>query len=352
MRGTFWYLGSRSGAPPAWSSTAASATIPRCRRSDFPYTRSGLPRPSTSCATWPSTRTCRTVATGSSSCRATSWWVTERAWCVSRGRWPTTWPCMLSSKKTSRPSSSRRSARARRCRARTRRASRPWPSTKPGSAGAEPSETAAPKESTLLFRGMDRAALDVAYNNTAAVGVPKRDQYVSGWSARSDALRKTRDAKIDLRYGDGPRQRLDVFSCGKAGAPTVAYIHGGYWQMNDKEPYAFFGEALVPAGFNLALLEYTLAPAARLDQIVAEVRAAVAWVIEHAAEHGNDSCRVFVAGHSAGGHLTAAAMSDPRVAGGLAISGIYDLEPIRLNYLNDKLRLDTDRAMRNRPILH
>ncbi|HEY4909215.1 MAG TPA: alpha/beta hydrolase [Methylomirabilota bacterium] len=204
----------------------------------------------------------------------------------------------------------------------------------------------------MLFRGMDRAALDVAYNNTAAVGVPKRDQYVSGWSARSDALRKTRDAKIDLRYGDGPRQRLDVFSCGKAGAPTLAYIHGGYWQMNDKEPYAFFGEALLPAGFNLALLEYTLAPAARLDQIVAEVRAAVAWVIEHAAEHGGDSRRVFVAGHSAGGHLTAAAMSDPRVAGGLAISGIYDLEPIRLNYLNDKLRLDTDEAMRNSPILH
>ena len=204
----------------------------------------------------------------------------------------------------------------------------------------------------MLFRGMDRAALDVAYNNTAAVGVPKRDQYVSGWSARSDALRKTRGATIDLRYGDGPRQRLDFFPCGQAGAPTLAYIHGGYWQMNDKEPYAFFGEALLPAGFNLALVEYTLAPTARLDQIVAEVRAAVAWVIEHAAEHGGDARRVYVAGHSAGGHLTAAAMSDPRVAGGLAISGIYDLEPIRLNYLNDKLGLDKDEAIRNSPILH
>jgi arylformamidase len=199
---------------------------------------------------------------------------------------------------------------------------------------------------------MDRAALDVAYNNTAAVGVPKRDEYVSGWAARSDAVRKTRAAQIDLRYGDEPRQRLDVFSCGKAGAPTLAYIHGGYWQMNDKEPYAFFGEALLPAGFNLALVEYTLAPAARLDQIVAEVRAAVAWVIEHAAAHGGDSRRVYVAGHSAGGHLTAAAMSDPRVAGGIAISGIYDLEPIRLNYLNDKLRLDKDEALRNSPLLH
>ena len=204
----------------------------------------------------------------------------------------------------------------------------------------------------MLFRGMDRAALDAAYNNTAAVGIPKRDQYVGGWSARSDALRKTREAKVDLRYGSGPRQRLDVFPCGQAGAPTLAYIHGGYWQMNDKEPYAFLGEALLPAGFNLALIEYTLAPEARLDQIVAEVRAAVGWVIEHAAEHGGDSRRVFVAGHSAGGHLTAAAMSEPRLAGGIAISGIYDLEPIRLNYLNDKLRLDEEEATRNSPILH
>ncbi len=204
----------------------------------------------------------------------------------------------------------------------------------------------------MLFRGMDRAALDAAYNNSAAVGIPKRDQYVGGWSARSDALRKTREAKADLRYGSGPRQRLDFFPCGQTGAPTLAYIHGGYWQMNDKEPYAFFGEALLPAGFNLALIEYTLAPEARLDQIVAEVRSAVAWVIEHASEHGGHARRVFVAGHSAGGHLTATAMSDPRLAGGIAISGIYDLEPVRLNYLNDKLRLDKDEAARNSPLLH
>jgi acetyl esterase/lipase len=198
---------------------------------------------------------------------------------------------------------------------------------------------------------MDREALDAAYNNTAAVGLPKRDQYVAGWTARSDAVRQ-RGGALDLRYGDGPRQRLDFFPCGRSSAPTLAYIHGGYWQMNDKEPYAFFGEALLPAGFNLAVIEYTLAPAARLDQIVGEVRAAVAWLIDRAAELGGDPARVFVAGHSAGGHLTAAAMNDPRVAGGIAISGIYDLEPIRLNYLNEKLGLDPAEAERNSPIKH
>jgi arylformamidase len=204
----------------------------------------------------------------------------------------------------------------------------------------------------MLYRGMDRAALDAAYNNTAAVGIPKRDQYVAGWTARSEALRKARPGRVNLSYGDSPRQRIDMFSCGTPGAPTLVYIHGGYWQMNDKDPYAFVGEGLLTAGFNLALMEYTLAPAARLDQIVAEVRAAVAWVIAHAKEHGGDPARVFVSGHSAGGHLTAMAMNDPRVAGGVAISGIYDLEPIRLNYLNDKLGLDPAETDRNSPMRH
>ena len=204
----------------------------------------------------------------------------------------------------------------------------------------------------MLYRGMDRQALDAAYNNTAAVGEARRDQYVAGWSARSDALRRAWGGRIDLRYGAGARERLDFFACGRPAAPTLFYIHGGYWQFNDKEPYAFLGEALLPAGMNLALVEYTLAPAARMDRIVAEIRRAVAWTIDHAKELGGDPERVFVAGHSAGGHLTAVAMNDARVAGGIAISGIYDLEPIRLNYLNEKLGLDPAEAERNSPMLH
>jgi acetyl esterase/lipase len=199
---------------------------------------------------------------------------------------------------------------------------------------------------------MDRAALDAAYNNTAAVGVARREQYVNDWMKRSDVIRRMPGAQIDLRYGDGARHRLDVFPCGRSAAPTLVYIHGGYWQMNDKEPYAFLGEGVLPAGFNLALIEYTLAPAVRLDEIVREVRSAVAWVIDHAKELAGDPARVFVSGHSAGGHLTAMAMTDARVAGGVAISGLYDLEPIRLNYLNDKLQLDIAEAERNSPVRH
>jgi len=203
----------------------------------------------------------------------------------------------------------------------------------------------------MLYRGMDRRALDAAYNNTEAVGLAKRDAYVAARIARSDQFRAKHSGRIDVRYGAGARQRLDVFSCGTAGAPTLVFIHGGYWQQNDKEPFAFLGEGLLPAGFNLVVVEYTLAPAARMDAIVGEIHASVAWVIDHAKELGGDPSRVFVSGHSAGGHLTAMAMADARVAGGVAISGIYDLEPIRLNYLNEKLGLDAAEAERNSPML-
>src|SRR5215467_14730767 len=142
---------------------------------------------------------------------------------------------------------------------------------------------------------MDRAQLDAAYNNTAAV--PERDAIVADWAARSARVRREIAGHLDLAYGNTPRERLDLFLTDDPQAPTLAFIHGGYWQINDlvKESFAFFAEALLPLGINLAIIEYTLAPVARLERIVTEVR------------------------------------------GGIAISGIYDLEPIRLNYLNEKL---------------
>jgi acetyl esterase/lipase len=202
----------------------------------------------------------------------------------------------------------------------------------------------------MLYRGMNRAELDRAYNNTAAV--PERDAIVAGWAERSARVRRDRPGHLDLRYGKAPRERLDLFPADSPKAPTLAFIHGGYWQMNDKENVVFLAEGLLPNGFNLALIEYTLAPEARMDQIVAEVRRAILWLDEHLADYGADPAQLYVAGHSAGGHLTAMTMTLGAVKGALAISGIYDLEPIRLNYLNEKLALDAAEAERNSPLLH
>ena len=202
----------------------------------------------------------------------------------------------------------------------------------------------------MPYHGMDRAQLDAAYNNRAAV--PNAAAITEDWAERSARLRRDRPGHLDLRYGDEPRQRLDLFLADDPKAPTLAYIHGGYWQMNDKEGHGFIAAGPLARGINVAVLEYTLAPAARMDRIVAEVRRAVGWLYEHLAEYAADPGRIYVAGHSAGGHLTAMAMTLGAVRGGVAISGLYDLEPIRLNYLNEKLGLDEAEAERNSPLLH
>ena len=198
----------------------------------------------------------------------------------------------------------------------------------------------------MLYRGMDRAALDAAYNNGAAVA--DSPKIVAGWEARSARLRAAHPEGMDLRYGPEERNRIDYFSARRDG-PVLAFIHGGYWQMRAKELFAFIAEGPLAWGINVALIGYTLAPQKRLDGIVGEIRAALDWLHSSIPTLGGDPRRLFVSGWSAGGHLTAMAMDHPATAGGLAISGIYDLEPMRLSYINDKLRLDEDEARRNSP---
>ena len=193
---------------------------------------------------------------------------------------------------------------------------------------------------------MDRAALDAAYNNAAAV--KDSAQIVAGWEARSARLRARHPDGMDLRYGKDERNRIDYFAARRDG-PVLAFIHGGYWQARAKELFAFVAEGPLAWGINVALVGYTLAPQKRLDGIVAEIHAALDWLYASVGMLGGDKERLLVSGWSAGGHLTAAAMSHPAVKGGLAISGLYDLEPIRWCYVNEKLRLDEAEARRNSP---
>jgi len=200
-----------------------------------------------------------------------------------------------------------------------------------------------------LYRGMDRAALDAAYDNTAAVA--NSVAILADFDARSALLRAHKPQHLDLRYGPAERNRIDYFAAGTSG-PVLVFIHGGYWQMRAKETFSFLAAGPLAHGIHVALPGYTLAPASTLDGIVAEVRAAVRWIAHHAAEFGGDPKRLIVSGWSAGGHLAATMMDEPAVKGGLAISGIFDLEPIRLNHLNAKLGLDADAVQRLSPLLN
>lgn len=199
------------------------------------------------------------------------------------------------------------------------------------------------------YRDLDRAALDAAYNNSAAVAGSAA--MMAEFQARSDRLRTAQGRHLDLRYGPAERNRIDYFSAGRGG-PLLVFIHGGYWQMRAKENFSFLAAGPLAHGIDLAFVGYTLAPEKRLEGIVAEVRSSIAWLATHAAEFGGDPARIYVSGWSAGGHLTAMSLNEPAVKGGLAISGIYDLEPIRLCYLNQKLQLDLAEAGRMSPLLH
>lgn len=183
---------------------------------------------------------------------------------------------------------------------------------------------------------MSRAERDAAYNNSLAV--PGSAGIVEGWTAASARLRERYAGSMDLAYGAAPRNKWDLFPASDGERPCLVHIHGGYWQARSKENFACMMEGALAAGWSAALPGYTLAPDATLTQIVAEIRAALDWL---AAEGPGRGIRgpIILSGWSAGGHLAAMALDHPSVKAGFAISGIYELGPLRDTYVDDKLRL-------------
>ncbi|HUB95406.1 MAG TPA: alpha/beta hydrolase [Stellaceae bacterium] len=204
----------------------------------------------------------------------------------------------------------------------------------------------------MTYRGMDKAALDAAYDNGKAVGSERRDRYLADWTRRTKELAARSGALTGLAYGPAPRHRIDFYPCGSTGAPTLVFIHGGYWQFSDKENYGCVAEGPLAHGINVALVEYRLAPAVRMDAIVAEVRRALDWLKVNLGRLDAATDGIIVSGHSAGGHLTAMMITELGVIGAMPISGLFDLEPLRQSYINDKVGMDEDEARRNSPLLH
>jgi arylformamidase len=193
--------------------------------------------------------------------------------------------------------------------------------------------------SAAIYRGMDQATLDAAYNNSAAV--PDSAERMARGRERSAVVRaNTSPRLLDVAYGDRPRERIDYFPSGAAKPPLVMFIHGGYWQRNDKDMFAFIADGPRTHGIDVALVGYTLGPDVRLTDIVAEMHQALTFLSERADDFGFDRQRMLVSGWSAGGHLTASVAGHPAFRGGIPISGIFDLEPIALSYLDEKLKLD------------
>jgi arylformamidase len=206
----------------------------------------------------------------------------------------------------------------------------------------------------------DPVWLDAQYNNRARVA--DATTHLAKW-AEASALVRERSARkaLDLPYGAGPSETLDVFAAAAPNAPVLIYVHGGYWRSLDKSDFSFVAPSFVADGAMVVVPNYALCPAVSVEDIALQMVKAVAWTWHHAAAHGGNPNRIALVGHSAGAHLAAMLLScrwkqvdealpvQP-LAGALAISGLYDLEPVRrTEFLQADLQLTTTQVNRLSP---
>lgn len=205
----------------------------------------------------------------------------------------------------------------------------------------------------------DGAWHDAMYNNRQLV--PDHAAYFARWTSESAQARAQGPCELDIAYGSGAGETLDVFPAPSSDAPVLLFVHGGYWRAMDKSEHSFVAPAFTRDGACVVLPNYALCPAVTIPQITVQVARAVAWTWHHIGRFGGDRRRIVVAGHSAGGHLATMMLAclwqqlDPAlprdlVRSALAISPLNDLDPMmRTPFLQESLRLTPEQVAQASP---
>lgn len=204
-----------------------------------------------------------------------------------------------------------------------------------------------------FWAAASQAERDAAYDNAGAVA--DSPALIAARNEAAAAFRAAHPGHLDLAFGATEREAWDLFPGRDPQAPCLVFIHGGYWQRNRRQDFAHLAEGALAMGWNVAMNGYTLAPEACLTRIAWQVHAALDWLSAQGAAHGIAG-PIVATGWSAGGHLAALALEHPAVSAGLAISGIFELAPIRETNLNAALKLTeaevADLSPMRRPVTH
>jgi acetyl esterase/lipase len=193
-----------------------------------------------------------------------------------------------------------------------------------------------PKDPRLNWGMLSQAERDAAYDNNKAVA--NSPALIVARNEASARMRALRPAALDIAYGTRERNKVDLYPARDSSAPCLVFLHGGYWQRNSRQDFAMLVEGLAAHGWSVAIPGYSLAPDVSLTEIVQEISLALDWLAANGASHGIAG-PVVLSGWSAGAQLAAFALHHPIVTSGLAMSGVYDLAPIRDTWLNAALKL-------------
>ncbi|MBV8538518.1 MAG: alpha/beta hydrolase [Alphaproteobacteria bacterium] len=193
-----------------------------------------------------------------------------------------------------------------------------------------------PRDPRLDWAALSQAERDAAYDNNKAVA--NSPALITARNQASAQARASRPAVLDIAYGNRARTKFDLYPARDRSAPCLVFLHGGYWQRNSRQDFAMLVEGLAAHGWSVAIPGYSLAPDASLTAIVQEISLALDWLAANGAAHGIAG-PVVLSGWSAGAHLVALALHHPIVTSALAMSGVYDLAPIRDTWLNAALQL-------------
>lgn len=197
---------------------------------------------------------------------------------------------------------------------------------------------------------------DDAYDNRKHT--PNVEQYVTNWPLQAAIFRQSLlddgRAKLDIAYGEKPREKFDIFYPKSKPNGLAIYIHGGYWMKFDKSQWSHFAAGALDNDYAVAIPSYSLAPEVKISQITRQI----ATAIDCAA--GIVDGDIFLAGHSAGGHLVCRMMcqdsqlspdTQSRIKSVLSISGVHDLRPLLCTQMNDVLTLSEAEANAESPAL-